>query len=276
LVLVSWNVAARVKRFDEQARLLLDLDADVVCLQEVTRTTIVPWRERLAEAGYRAVVHPDPSSKCGRSRPLFVLSACREAASQVPVADVPWPERVLALELDDGMEIVNVHSPISPKPDLAKVRTHCAVYGHLAGPATGPRILCGDLNTPRREHPDGTVWTFARDRHGRLREDRGPDWDQAELLLIRGLDRHGYRDAFRSLHGYEQREISWGWQRWSGGYRLDHLLVYGVTVQECRYEHRWREQGLSDHSALISRFTSESSAGTPTGPTPAASRGRDS
>jgi exonuclease III len=256
VLLVSWNLAGRVRRLGEQAERLAELDADVVCLQELTRATLPLWRERLLNAGYLSVEHPDTSTGSSRSRPLFVLSACRQAARQVPVPGVPWPERVLALELQDGTELVNLHSPISPKPELAKLRTHRAVYGHLAHAQGRARILCGDLNTPRREHTDGTVWTFARDRYGRLRPDRGEEWDEAELLLIRELGRHGFRDAFRSLHGYEQREISWGWQRWKGGYRLDHLLVCGLAVEECHYEHRWREEGLSDHSALIARLSS--------------------
>ena len=67
----------------------------------------------------------------------------------------------------------------------------------------------------------------------------------------------GFRDAFRALHGYGKREISWGWQRWEGGYRIDHLLASGLAIEECRYEHSWREQGLSDHSPLIARLRSD-------------------
>jgi exonuclease III len=85
--------------------------------------------------------------------------------------------------------------------------------------------------------------------------DRGERWDEAELSLIRGLEPHGYRDAFRLEHGYEVRELSWEWPRWKGGYRLDHLLVSRrFVVQDCHYEHQWRKDGLSDHSALIARL----------------------
>jgi exonuclease III len=172
----------------------------------------------------------------------------------VPVAGLPWPERVLASRLRDGIEVLNVHSPTSPKPDEAKLRTHLAVHAHLARQTGAPRLLSGDLNTPRREFPDGRVWTFARDRYGRIRADRGERWEQAELALLRGLEPHGFRDVFRELHGFGAREISWGWRRWSGGYRLDHLIVAGLTARECRYEHSWREQGLSDHSGLVARL----------------------
>jgi YD repeat-containing protein len=128
----------------------------------------------LGDAGYEGIAHAEPEHPTERSRPLIVLTACRGAAQRVDVADAPWSERVLAVRLSDGTELLNVHSPISSKPELAKVRTHEAVYAHLADDTVShPRILCGDLNTPRKEYADGRVWTFARDQYGRLREERG-------------------------------------------------------------------------------------------------------
>ena len=170
LILVSWNVAGRRTRLQEQADRVLELEPDVVCLQEVTPVTAEPWIERLAQAGLSATLAPLPAARAG-SRPLAVLTAARGGADVVPVADVPWDERVVSV-VADGIEIVNVHSPVSPKPDLAKVRTHEAVFEHL-GSRAGPRVVLGDLNTPRREHADGSVWTFARDQYGRLRPERG-------------------------------------------------------------------------------------------------------
>jgi endonuclease/exonuclease/phosphatase family metal-dependent hydrolase len=34
------------------------------------------------------------------------------------------------------------------------------------------------------------------------------------------------------------------------GYRLDHIIARGLGVEACEYEHSWREQRLSDHSAV--------------------------
>jgi exonuclease III len=263
MLLASWNLAGRVKRLPEQAEQLLALGADILCLQELTRSTLPLWRDLLETAGYAGIAQGDLSTAAAtRSRPLAVLTATRTPLHTVLVDDVPWPERVLAVHMSDGTEVVNVHSPISPKPDLAKVRTHEAVHRHMADrPAGHARLLCGDLNTPRKERSNGTVWTFARDRYGRLRPDRGGRWDEAELALIRGLEPYGYRDAFRLLNPYDIEEISWEWARWGGGYRLDHLIISpGVTVEECRYEHRWREEGLSDHSPLIARLTEKTAA----------------
>ena len=252
--LVSWNVAGRNSRLQEQAERLLGVEPDLVCLQEVTPATAAGWSERLADAGLEPVVAPLPRVREG-SRPLAVLIAARESGEVVPVEGVPWPERVLAVQAGP-LEIVNVHSPISPKPGLVKVLTHEAVFRHAAA-ATGPRIVLGDLNTPRREHPDGTVWTFARDRQGRLRDDRGERWDAAETALIRGLAGRGFRDAFRELNGFAHKEPSWEWPRSGGGYRLDHLIASAeVTVSACAYRHDWRrEDRLSDHSALVAELS---------------------
>jgi exonuclease III len=251
MLIASWNVAGRVTRLADQAARLLALNADVLCLQELTATTLPRWRRLLDEAGY--FVASAPQHPGVRARPLSVLTAARSPLRELTIPGIPWPERVLACTLEDGAEVVNVHSPTSPKPELAKVRTHEAVFAHLA--VLAPlrlRVLCGDLNTPRKEHADGTIWTFARDRYGRLRDERGERWDRAELALIRGLDDYGFRDAYRTLHGYESRELSWEWARWKGGYRLDHVLLSGAwTVDACRYEHEWRTAGLSDHSAVL-------------------------
>jgi exodeoxyribonuclease III len=254
VLLVSWNVAGRKSRLHEQADRVLAVEPHLVCLQEVTPVTAVGWTERLAEAGLTAAIAPLPRAREG-SRPLAVLTAAREPLEVVAIDDdVPWPERVLAVRTG-GLEVVNVHSPISPKPGLVKVRTHEAVFRHLAR-GSGPRIVLGDLNTPRREHADGTVWTFARERNGRLRQDRGERWDAAETALIRGLERHGFRDAFRDLNGFDAKEPSWEWPRYGGGYRLDHLIASAeVAVTACSYRHDWRrEDKLSDHSALVAEL----------------------
>lgn len=256
MLVASWNVAGRVTRLPEQAERILACEADVVCLQELTRSTLPRWESVLSAGDYVGLERGEALHTGGRARPLAVLTACREPIHRVAVSGVPWSERVLAVRTGNGTELVNVHSPISPKPGMVKVRTHEAVHAHLAGGGSGrARILCGDLNTPRKEHADGRVWTFARDRYGRLRADRGERWDRAELALIRGLEPYGFRDAFHARHGNERSEPSWEWPRWKGGYRLDHLLVSKqIQVEDCHYEHQWRRDGLSDHSALIARL----------------------
>jgi exodeoxyribonuclease III len=253
MTLLSWNVAGRLKRQPEQAELIAQLAPDLVCLQEVRASTAPAWTAALQGAGWGHIAIARSDGPAGDAdRRLSVLTAARQPLTELAIdGDVPWPERVLAIETA-GLHLVNLHSPISPKPNLVKVRTHEAIHAHLAQ-TKGPTALCGDLNTPRKEHPDGRVWTFARTNRGKLRPERGKRWDQAELALIKGLEPFGFRDAFRQLHGYERRELSWQWQQWGGGYRLDHLIVSGeVEAEAVEYLHDWRQTtNLSDHSPLL-------------------------
>jgi endonuclease/exonuclease/phosphatase family metal-dependent hydrolase len=222
-------VAGRVARLDEQAEAVLSRNADVVCLQEVTKTTLPRWREILGPSLCRI----------DEQRRLSVLLTCGEEA-EAPVVERPESARAVRW---GGALIVGAHVPNAAN-GWVKVTTLAALAAHMTR-AAGPRILCGDLNAPRRELPDGTLWSFARDGKGRLREERGEPWEEGELAPWRVLD-----DAFRRTHPYGHKEVSWAWPH-GGGWRLDHVLVSPeVVVERCEYLHAWREDGLSDHSAM--------------------------
>jgi exodeoxyribonuclease III len=249
---ITWNVAGRVRRQAEQAELIAGCGADVVALQEVSPRTLPLWRAALADAGFAACESAldDAPADTGR-RLLGVLTAAREPLARLPAPPaVPWPERVLCCAVGE-IEVVNLHSPISPAPDLAKVRTHEAVAAYLAARDEPPVVLCGDLNTPRRELADGDVLTFAHDSAGRLRAERGERWDRAERALVHGLRERGWVDAFRALHGYGERHASWTFANDRGGWRLDHVIVRGLRPVAAAYAHDWRRAGLSDHSPLV-------------------------
>ncbi len=249
---ITWNLAGRVRRQAEQAELIAGCGADVVALQEVSPRTLPLWRSALTEAGFTASESAldDAPADTGR-RLLGVLTAAREPLARLPAPPaVPWPERVLCCAVGE-IEVVNLHSPISPAPDLAKVLTHEAVAAYLAARDERPVVLCGDLNTPRRELADGDVLTFAHDSAGRLRAERGERWDRAERALVHGLRERGWVDAFRALHGYGERHASWTFANDRGGWRLDHVIVHGLRPVAAAYAHDWRRAGLSDHSPLV-------------------------
>ena len=220
-----------------------------MALQEVTRTTAPSWRARLSAADLHPVSGADPGT-----RRLGLLVATREPPSPIAAPAVPWAERALAVSvLLDGrpVRVLGLHAPLSQRPGLVKVRTLEAAHDWLAA-GDEPTVLLGDLNTPRREHPDGTAWSFARTSRGALRPERGARWERAELgVLEAGLRAHGYVDAFRAVHGHERKQVSWAYPS-GGGWRLDHCLVRGAgTVRLCEYADAWRLDGLSDHSALV-------------------------
>jgi exodeoxyribonuclease III len=257
--LITWNVARRVAGMVEQATALAARRPDVVALQEVTRRTLPLWEHAFELMGLHHVRSSLPDGRLPASpvqRRLAVVLASGFQLSDVGPLPVPWPETALsasALTARGEVEIWCVHVPNAANGRI-KVATLQAIRSGLAGAGPAPRVLCGDLNTPRRELPGGQVVSFARDSNGRLRPERGPEWDAAELGVVPGLRDLGYRDVYRSLHGYGQREPSWTWKRiagHSGGWRIDHIFASEqLQPVACRYHHEWRDQGLSDHSAL--------------------------
>jgi exonuclease III len=258
--LITWNVAGRSKRLVEQAQAIAARKPDVVALQEVTRTTRPLWARAFELMGLTHAAVPSVDSALSAeavARRTLVMVGSRFALEEAkkPLA-VPRPESALSVltHCPPGpLEIHCVHVPNAAN-GWVKVDTLRALRHGLETPSRTPRVLCGDLNIPRRELPDGTTISFARDSRGRLRPERGLEWDAAELGIVPGLREVGYRDAFRTCHGYASRSPSWTWKAIAGhdgGWRLDHtFLSAGLFPIACQYHHQWREQGLSDHSAL--------------------------
>lgn len=261
LRVITWNVARRRSRIVAQATALATRRPDVIALQEVTRRTAPSWRGALELLGLvhvrSSLEDADPARHPASRRTTGVMLAARmplgDARQSLPV---PWPETALsaAAETVRGpVELYCVHVPNAAN-GWVKVESLQAIRRGLAEGEPVPRVLCGDLNTPRRELPDGRVISFARDSRGRLRPERGPEWDAAELGVVPGLAELGYRDAYRALHGYRASEPSWTWKRIAGhggGWRLDHIFASAqLRPIACMYHHAWRETDLSDHSAL--------------------------
>ena len=76
LKLLTWNVAGRLSRLDEQVDRVLAHDADVICLQEVIPNALARWTERLQAAGY-AVAASAVAPDAPRVHRLGVLVASR-------------------------------------------------------------------------------------------------------------------------------------------------------------------------------------------------------
>jgi exonuclease III len=254
-IVVSWNVAGRVRTVADQAGALAGRHADVVALQEVRASAHRAWSEALAALGLDHQVYSAPPAGGTPERRLGVLIAARHALVQGPSIDgLPWPERYAAAHVADlGLDVHALHAPISAKAGRVKVITLERVAAALASPPhpPTPAVLVGDFNTPAYESREGEVRSFARTRTGNLRDGYDEAHDRAELGIVPGLERDGgWTDAFRAVHGYEARDRSWMYANAKFGYRLDHVLVRSCAVAACGYEHAWRQDGLSDHSAV--------------------------
>ena len=137
----------------------------------------------------------------------------------------------------------------------ARPRQGAHARGGRRPPGREPALAASPVRRPQHAPPRA---------RGRQRADLRPRHERAATLRARralGRRRAGARahaarrprwvDAYRALHGYGHREASWTFAQDRGGWRLDHVLVHGLTPVAADYAHDWRRHGLSDHSALV-------------------------
>src|SRR5215207_9158268 len=156
--LVTWNVARRVSRLPEQAAALAGREPDVVALQEVTERTVPMWKvvlDRIGMPHHRASLEgADPRREPATQRRTGVLIGSRSPLADAPPLPVPWPETAtaaVATPVSVGpVEVHTVHVPNAANGWI-KVRTLEAIREGLGAALERPRVLCGDLNIPRRE-----------------------------------------------------------------------------------------------------------------------------
>jgi exonuclease III len=278
--LISWNIAGRVSRAREQVRVLGARSPDVVALQEV-RTGAEPiLREELHAVGLLHVLtaHDVLGVECSRSGPrqYGVLLASRWPLTPVAVTEfeVPWPERVLSATVSSPSAVFEIHTtgiPPGSTNGWIKVETLEGIYARLARPAEVPRILCGDLNTPREEREDGEIVTWGQkiDRSGKAllrdtrtdrsgRRDTGVRWDRSERNVLAGLGAFDLHDVFRLIHGYARKASSWYWRSGNRviGRRFDHVFASKMLrPRQCEYLDALRVQGFSDHAPIEVDFS---------------------
>ena len=255
LKLLSWNVAGHRLKMPAQAAAVSRHEPDLVALQEVTEERRSHWSHHLREDGLE---HFADTSDLLTGRPKQTFVASRWPLVTLPAIPAPQPERVLSVVIDSPwgqIELHNAHVPNGAGYGLVTCATFESIHERLARPCDRHRILCGDLNAPRAEGPEGEVVTFAAD-HPRHAE----RWDAAERSVISGLAEWDLADLYRGLHGYAARETTWERSKRRGavGRRFDHVFASAsLRGVACDYHHAWRETGLSDHSAVEATFEPE-------------------
>jgi exonuclease III len=255
---------------------------DLVVLQEVTQPGLSLLRTLLAKGG---LIHqadsfelaPYPAILTGPRRYGLLI------ASRFPIHpwepgcfDVPWPERILSVDIETPcgpVEMHTTHIPPGVTNGWIKIQMLEGLYARLAHPSTTPRLLCGDFNTPQLELPTGEVVTWGQrvNRKGvavirqHLRGGEGARWDRGERQVLQGLASSDLHDVYRRLHGYTMPAYSWYPQRKDPyrqaqmmGRRFDHgFASASLHPVSCTYLQAFRESGLSDHAVLEIVFTPE-------------------
>lgn len=272
--LISWNVNARRTFVERQVAALAKFRPDIIALQEITPTNLLPFQIALRKAGWLHIVDsfslaPAEFTPLGARRYGLLLASRYALTPQIPdLFQVPWPERVLsaAVQTPTGpVDIYNTHVPPGSSNGWVKVDHLIGLFDGLAHLHSNPRILCGDFNTPQAELSSGEVVTWAQ----RLKQDgnwrivrtiqgkAGSAWDEAERRVLVELAKWDLQDVFRRVNGYEIVDFSWFLHRKSDviGRRFDHIYASTqLRPGSCEYIHALRTQGLSDHSPIMANF----------------------
>jgi len=267
---ISWNVQRRASGLPDQAKALKKLQPDVIALQEVTQSTASLFFKVLPTIRLNNI-----SDSFSLARDKEILKGPRRygelIASRWPLNSIfptsfriPWPERVLSVEINSPVGLIECHTthiPPGASNGWIKIETLEGIYNRLAIPNTKLRILCGDFNTPKEETQAGQVVTWAerRKKNGDtvLVSNRGKRWDAAERNVLVGLKKFDLSDVYRYLYGYMVQDYSW-YPNNRGiriGRRFDHVFAsQALNPVSCRYLESLREEGLSDHSPIEVEF----------------------
>ena len=273
--LMSWNVAKRTKKLPQQLEKIGAAGIDILALQEVKPENVEGFKEGLREIGLNHVVTnydlPDILNlKTGPSKNGKAVDG-ELIASRWPLdmkprffGKIPWQKSALSalVKSDDygEIEIHAVHVPNASssgrweeKPDgnwnygppnrkrgrQIKVCTFEGIYDALSTKSKRHRVLCGDFNSPKEEHRDGTVIFFGDEDEHR----------ESEKRVIHGLDAYDLKDTYRKLNSYETQEYSWR------NRRFDHIFSSeSLNPIECEYLPEFRKSGLSDHSPVYAIY----------------------
>ena len=262
--IISWNTNRR-RKAEAQIDFLLSRKPDVVALQEVTPTTLPLIRKALASSSLqylRTTVTGRTPRSGSHSYGVLIASAFPIIENAGILLRSIWKEKALSVLVETPrgpVEVHTVHIPPGSSHGWVKVCVLEAVYSGLTKEsAQQPRILCGDFNCPQAELSSGEVVTWAQRLlpSGEIRPKRrvrgrpADRWDRAERNIVEGLRKFGFRDAYRSLHGYSTKGESW-WTWNHIGRRFDHIYVSkDLKILCCDYLAEAHSWGLSDHSPI--------------------------
>ena len=243
--LVSWNIRSGggpgVARI---AEVLRALDADVAVLTETTARRTPELRSALRSGGWLHVEATSPPE-----HEYGTMIASRSATRRVPLDDGPAAHRALLVEMEGcALSFAGCYMPLKEnggRGSTPQIDFWLWLAATLDRRQSESMVVAGDWNTCIAE--DGA----------------GKDLPCADHLV--GLQRRGWRSAFRAVHP-EVRARSW-WHHSGSAFRIDDAYLspgFVGTVRAAEYvtsagKHAlvWDRQGaqpastLSDHAAFV-------------------------
>ena len=227
--ILSWNIQqGGGSRIFKITKKISDLRPEVLALSEFRNNNSgIKLRTELLRLGYRYQVasHAGPNKNSA-----FIASRYPCSSILFPGCDPEYDHNVVCA-IFPAFRLYSVYFPHKKKHRLFEFLTE----EELSQEA--PAIIAGDYNSGR----NGI-------------DQRGDSFWYSEYFDV--LEKKGFKDAFRELHG-DLRDYSW-YSHQGNGYRYDHTYISTALIpfiKNCHYLHEWREIGLSDHSPMLLTLT---------------------
>lgn len=195
LRVISWNLAHRVNGgAAREADLLSALAPDLALFQEANANSIDALTTM---AGFDWVRLTRPTGKAQKPRSTYIAAIAGRGDAPVwlsPPFDVPFPERVIAVQLCiAGVTLIaaSYHAPPGVSWGIAKAR-QAVVFARWLADQQAKCILGADANTPLVDHPD-----FALTRTHWHTGIKGLAGEPGDDILWGSTKVHALEDAFR-------------------------------------------------------------------------------
>jgi exonuclease III len=224
LAVLSWNIrqggGSRIRQIVQK---IAKSKAQVVVLSEFRNSSKGSFlRNKLLEFGYRYQFVTQAES--GENS---VLVCSQFPANSRLFSHVKWDysQNIIAIDFP-AFSLYGMYLPHKKKHRLFDLLLD-ETKSHK------PAILVGDFNTGKNyiDQKGDSFWYT----------------DKLEML-----EEQDIVDAFRYLHP-NAKEYSW-YSHQGNGYRYDHSYLHKdllPILHKCYYFHEWRDEGISDHSAMM-------------------------
>lgn len=270
---MSWNVdgtfppAGSPETIEHRIQWLADLEQlpDVLLLQEVNPHQQDIWSGLLRDdLGYQSITdtlnqalaldnsngHITAVAGDWELSENKVQSDRYDAPIAIKDRELTFPEKLLVTDLahpNGDIEVWNIRAVPGGQHGVEKLKLLEAAFDWIEAADDRPRILAGDLNTPKAELDDGQAITFCDRRESDLRR-RGMS---AEQNLLKGLGHFGMVDVFRYEHGYGDLDVR---DNSHGEKRFDHIFASeSLNPNDCQY--LAHDPTCSDHNPVVADFT---------------------
>jgi exodeoxyribonuclease-3 len=253
--IATWNVNSVNARLETALGVVRDLDADVVCLQELKCEDGKFPREAFEDAGYNVATHGQKTYNG-----VAILSRFRfeEVQARLPgdeadeqaryleavVAAPSGPVRVASLYLPNG-------NPVGTEKFAYKLAWMDRLIAHARGllALEEPLVLAGDYNVIPRDEDCHSPAAWAGDAL----------FQPESRAKLRALGNLGFTDAFMAADGRGHCYSFWDYQAgaWpkDHGIRIDHLMLSPQAADRLRAVTIFREargqEKPSDHVPVV-------------------------